>query len=88
MNKYLTPAITSITVFLLCIAILMVEQRNTMDAFVLYTCLGYALLCLLFLLFQMVAFIQAHIHYDEEIEDIKYRVLEAEGIAFERTEET
>lgn len=80
MNRYLTPAIISITVFLFCTSILFVEQKNTMDSVVLYVCLAYALLCLAFLIFQIYAFIKAHVEYDEDAELIKYRVFEAEGI--------
>lgn len=86
MNKYLTPAIVSISVFLLCISILFNNQKNNMNAVVLYVCLGYAGLCLLFLIFQVVAFVRAHTHYDEEVENVKYQVFEAEGIEIERKE--
>lgn len=86
MNKYLTPAITSISVFLLCISILFVEQRDTMSSIVLYVCLAYALVCILFLVFQVIAFIKAHTDYDEEVEDVKYDVFRAEGISIPKEE--
>ena len=86
MNRHLTPAITSISVFLLCMAILFVEQKDTMTSIVLYVCLGYALVCLLFLIFQIFAFFKAHTDYDEEVEDVKYKVFKAEGIPYEKEE--
>ncbi len=86
MNKYITPSITAITVFILCMAILLVEQKDTMDGVILYTCLGYAVVCLLFLFFQMLAFVRAHADYDEEVERVKYQVFEAEGLPVPREE--
>ena len=86
MNRYLTPAITGIAVFIFCIAVLMVEQRSRMDRMVLYVCLAYAMVCLFFLIFQMIAFVKAHTDYNEEIEDVKYQVFEAEGIELPKEE--
>ena len=54
-----------------------------MDRIVLFVCLGYALVCLFFLIFQIIAFIKAHTDYDEEVEDIKYQVFRAEGIPYD-----
>lgn len=86
MNRYLTPAITSIAVFMLCISILFVEQKNTMNSVILYVCLAYALVCLAFLMFQIYAFVKAHTEYDEEVEDVKYQVFRAEGISIDKKE--
>lgn len=86
MNRYLTPAITSIAVFLLCISILFVEQKSKMNSVVLYVCLGYALLCLFFLFFQIYAFFKAHTDYDPEVEEAKYQVFDAEDVEFVREE--
>jgi hypothetical protein len=41
---------------------------------------GYALICFAFLIFQLYAFVRAHTDYNEEVENIKYRVFEVEGI--------
>jgi predicted ferric reductase len=86
MNRYLTPAITAIAVFILCISILFAEQKDTMSSVILYVCLSYALVCLLFLVFQIFAFVKAHTDYDEEVEDVKYQVFRAEGIHIEKEE--
>ena len=86
MNRYLTPSITAIAIFMFCIAVLLVEQKNHMDSVILYVCLGYAIVCLLFLIFQIVAFVKAHAEYDEEVEDVKYQVFEAEGIKIDKDE--
>ncbi len=86
MNRYLTPAITAIAVFMLCIAILIVEQKDNMNSVILYVCLGYAVVCLFFLIFQIFAFVKAHTDYDEEVEDVKYQVFEAEGISINKEE--
>lgn len=86
MNRYLTPAIVSITVFLFCVSVLMIEQKDKMNSIILYTCLGYAMVCLFFLIFQIFAFIRAHAEYDEEVEDVKYQVFRAEGIEIEKEE--
>lgn len=80
MNRYLTPAITSIMVFILLIAILFVELESETDRIIMGVCFVYALMCFLFLIFQLFAFIKAHVDYDEETESIKYKVLQAEGI--------
>ena len=86
MNKYLTPSIVSITIFLFCISVLFLEQKDVMSSVILYVCFGYALLCLFFLFFQIYAFIKAHVDYDEDIENVKYQVFEAEGIKVEKEE--
>lgn len=86
MNRYLTPAIMAIAIFMLCIAILFVEQKNQMDGMILYVCLAYAVICLLFLIFQIIAFVKAHTDYDEEVENVKYKVFEAENIKWDEKE--
>ena len=86
MNRYLTPAITAIAIFMLCMAILFVEQKNQMDSVILSVCLAYAVICLLFLIFQIIAFVKAHTDYDEEVENVKYKVFEAENIKLDEKE--
>ncbi len=86
MNRYLTPAIVSISVFMFCVSVLFIDQKDTMNSIVLYVCLGYALLCLAFLIFQIYAFIKAHVDYDEDVEMVKYKVFEAEGISIDKEE--
>jgi peptidoglycan biosynthesis protein MviN/MurJ (putative lipid II flippase) len=79
-KKFLAPAFTALTVFVLSMIALFFEFYDDMNTMVLAICLGYAFLCLVFLIFQLYAFIRAHMDYDEEVEMVKYQVFDAEGM--------
>lgn len=38
----------------------------------------YAIICFIFLVFQIISFAWAHLYYDEDVEGVKFKVLEAE----------
>jgi len=80
MKRLPVASITSIGVFVVCMAFLFLPERANMDNTILLVCGGYGLVCLLFLFFQLYAFVKAHTEYHEEVEAIKYKVFEVEGI--------
>ena len=75
---YKIPAFIAISVFVTCMSILFISEKDEMNQMIYMVSSVYALVCLLFLLFQLYAFVQAHTDYDEDIENVKYRVFEAE----------
>lgn len=81
-RKKLWPSFIAIGVFILGMIVLFIYEKSSINGMMLFICGIYALTCLLFLLFQMYAFIRAHIEYDEDVERIKYRVFEAEGMEY------
>ena len=80
MKKIPAASFMAIGVFLVCMAFLFFPERNNMDNTILIVCGSYSLICLLFLFFQLYAFVKAHTEYHEEVEAIKYKVFEVEGI--------
>lgn len=71
--------IIAILVFLLCMLILWVTQKGEMNTVIMAVSGIYGIICFSFLLFQLYAFVWAHTHYDEDVENIKYQVFEAEN---------
>lgn len=60
---------------------LFLPQYANLDNGLFIICIGYGLVCLFFLFFQLYAFVKVHTNYDEDIEKIKYQVFELEGIS-------
>jgi hypothetical protein len=83
-KKYLLPSITALSVFVACLGFIFIAEYKIMDQVIFLVCLLYGLVCLLFLLFQLYAFYKAHTEYNEEIENAKYLVFEAEGISVDK----
>jgi hypothetical protein len=80
LKKYPIASLTAIAVFIICLLGIFLPEGGEMSTAGAIICAGYAVICLMFLLFQLYAFVRAHTDYDEESEKIKYRVFEAEGI--------
>ncbi len=81
LKKYPIASLTAIAVFIICLIALFLPNSGEMTGAGVIICAGYAIVCLLFLFFQLYAFVKSHTDYDEETESIKYRVFEAEGIS-------
>lgn len=80
MKKYPIASLTAIAVFIICLIALFLPNSGEMTSAGAIICAAYAIVCLLFLFFQLYAFVKSHTDYDEETERIKYRVFEVEGI--------
>lgn len=80
MKKYPVASLTAIAVFIICLLGIFLPEGGDMSGAGVVICAGYAIICLLFLIFQLYAFVRAHTDYDEATENIKYRVFEVEGI--------
>lgn len=76
-GKYL-PLLIGTCAFSFSMILLWFTQRHTLDHLMIYVGAGYALICFSFLLFQLYAFARAHLVYDEDVEDIKFKVFELE----------
>ena len=80
MKRYLAPSLIAISVFLTCVGTLFIQDRSTFNWAIVTVGIVYAVVCFIFLLFQLYAFTQAHLNYHEEVEGIKYQVFDAEGV--------
>jgi len=80
LKKYPIASLTALGVFLVCMLALFLPESGEMNSVGILISAGYAFVCLLFLIFQLYAFVRAHTDYDEATENIKYRVFEVEGI--------
>ena len=85
--RYKLPSYIAIGVFLTCMLALFIPELDNMNQVIFMTTLGYGLVCIVFLFFQLWAFVRAHAEYDESIEEVKYKVFEAEGISLNEVEE-
>ncbi|MFZ8934913.1 MAG: hypothetical protein ACO20H_09585 [Bacteriovoracaceae bacterium] len=84
--RYKLPSYIAIGVFVVCMLALFIPEFGSMNKVIFATTLGYGFVCILFLGFQLWAFIKAHSEYDESTEQVKYRVFEAEGISLNEVE--
>ncbi len=75
---YKIPLIISIAVFSLSMVILWAFHFDELNRSMAIVGVCYALICFAFLIFQIFAFVRAHIHYDEDFESVKLKVFEAE----------
>lgn len=80
--RKLAPSLIAISVFITGMIFLFVHEKTTMNNKMMVICGLYSLVCLLFLFFQLYAFISVHLGYDEDLEKIKYQVFEAEGMEY------
>lgn len=72
------PLLIAISVFSISMVFLWVVHYSEMNKSIVIIGGGYALMCFTFLVFQIAAFVRAHIVYDEDIEGIKMKVFEVE----------
>lgn len=72
------PLIIAVSVFSISMIFLWVVHYSEMNRSIVLIGGGYAVMCLVFLVFQIMAFVRAHIVYDEDVEGIKFKVFEAE----------
>jgi len=66
---------------------LFTTERESLNQAIIIICSVYSLICFSFLLFQLYAFYKAHVEYDEKVENIKFKVFEAEGISLNEIED-
>ena len=74
MKKFPIACFTAIGVFLVLMGFLFFPEAKNMNNTILIVCGGYTLICLLFLFFQLYAFVKSHTDYHEEVEAIKFNV--------------
>lgn len=79
-NQYKLPSYIAIGVFITCMLALFIPEAGNMNWTIFTICLIYGIVCVLFLIFQLFAFVKAHSEYDEDVEKVKYKVFEVEGI--------
>ena len=76
---YRVPQIIAVAVFSISMIFLWVVHASEMNPSLVILGGGYALICFVFLIFQIIAFTRAHIVYDEDVEEIKMKVFEVEN---------
>lgn len=72
------PLLIAVSVFSISMIFLWVVHYSEMNKSIIIIGGGYALMCFAFLVFQIAAFVRAHIVYDEDVEGIKMKVFEVE----------
>jgi hypothetical protein len=72
------PLIISAMVFSFGMIVVWITHVGEINKVIAWIGAGYAAICFTFLLFQIYAFVQAHIFYDDDIENVKYKIFEAE----------
>lgn len=72
------PLLIATAVFSISMVFLWVVHYSEMNKSIIIIGGGYALMCFAFLIFQIAAFVRAHVVYDEDIEGIKMKVFEVE----------
>lgn len=78
------PLIIAISVFSLSMVLLWVAHAGEINRSILLMGASYALLCFVFLIFQIGAFVRAHVVYDEDVEGIKMKVFEVENDEYQK----
>ena len=72
------PLLISISVFSISMIFLWVVHYSEMNKAIIWIGGGYAFMCFAFLVFQILAFVKAHVIYDDDIESIKMKVFMVE----------
>jgi hypothetical protein len=78
------PLLIAISTFSISMIFLWVIHYSEMNKTIILVGGGYALMCFAFLVFQIMAFVRAHIIYDEDVEGIKMKVFEVEQDEFKK----
>lgn len=77
---FITPLIVAFCVFVLMFLAIIIPYHENRETIIWVFCWVYGAVCLGFLCFQLYAFVQSHMNYNESIENIKYKVFAAEDI--------
>lgn len=72
------PLLIATAVFSISMIFLWVVHYSEMNKSIIFIGGGYAIICFAFLIFQIFAFVRAHVIYDEDIEGIKMKVFDVE----------
>jgi len=72
------PLIIGVAIFSLCMVLIWAGSAGQMNNAIAWTGGIYAVVCFLFLIFQIYAFLRTHLVYDEDVENVKFKVFEAE----------
>jgi membrane-associated HD superfamily phosphohydrolase len=83
-KMYKLPLLIAISIFSISMIFLWVIHYSEMNKSIIIIGGGYALMCLVFLIFQIFAFVRAHIIYDEDVEGIKFKVFEVENDEYKK----
>jgi len=78
------PLLIAAAVFSISMIFLWVVHYSEMNKAIIIIGGGYAVMCFAFLIFQIAAFVRAHVVYDEDIEGIKMKVFEVEKDEFKK----
>ena len=74
------PLLIAISVFSLSMVLLWATHVGEINKTIMYVGITYASVCFLFLVFQIYAFVRSHLVYDEDIEEVKMKVFDAEKL--------
>lgn len=77
-RMFKVPLLIAISVFSISMIFLWVFHYSDMNRSIILIGGSYAIMCFVFLVFQIVAFVRSHIVYDEDVEGIKLKVFEVE----------
>ncbi len=72
------PLIIAISAFSLSMVLLWATHVGEINRMIMVVGISYASICFLFLVFQIWAFVRSHLVYDEDIEEVKMKVFDAE----------
>ncbi len=72
------PLLIAISVFSLSMVLLWATHVGEINQMIMVVGISYASVCFLFLVFQIYAFVHSHLVYDEDIEEVKMKVFDAE----------
>jgi hypothetical protein len=77
-NVLRLPLLIAISAFSLSMVLLWATHVGEINHMIMVVGISYASICFLFLVFQIWAFVRSHLVYDEDIEEVKMRVFDAE----------
>ncbi len=77
-KMFKVPLLIAISVFSVSMIFLWVVHFAEMNKSIIIIGGGYAVMCFVFLIFQIAAFVRSHVIYDEDVEGIKLKVFEVE----------
>ena len=75
---YRLPLFIALGVFCVSMLFLWVGHIHEVNQVLAFVGASYALICFAFLVFQIYAFVKAHVDYNEDVEKVKYDVFRAE----------
>ncbi len=77
---YRLPLLIAAAAFSLSMVLLWATHVGEINRTIMLVGISYASVCLVFLVFQVWAFVRSHLVYDEDVEGVKMKVFDAEKI--------